>query len=82
VQILAISNTILKGWVASSIISSPMKIGCLLQCTHKCSLTVGFLNLLLIVIPHLAGQSFHVYDNEEKLENVDRSIYASIEYEV
>jgi hypothetical protein len=43
---LAISNAILDGWVESSIISSGMMIGCLLQCPCKGSLKVGFLILL------------------------------------
>ena len=51
-----------------------MKSGCLLQCTCKCSLKVGLLILLRIVIPPLAGHSFPVDDEDLKLENVDRSI--------
>jgi hypothetical protein len=57
---LAISDTIIKGWVGSSNIWSPMKICCLLQFTRKHSLTVGVLILLWIVISHLACLRFHV----------------------
>jgi hypothetical protein len=73
-QTLAISNTILEGWVGSSNIRSAIKIGCLLQCTCKRTLKVGILILLRIVIPHQAGQRFNVDPDEAKLENVDRSI--------
>jgi len=71
---LAISNTILEGWVGNANSWSAMKIGSLLQCMCKCSLKVGFLILLWIVIPHQAGHRFHVDDDEVKLENVDRSM--------
>jgi len=67
-----ISNILLEGWVGSSNIWLGMKIGCLLECMCKCSLTVCFLIVLWLVIPHLAGRGFHV--DEVKLGNLDRSI--------
>jgi len=57
---LAISNTILESSVGSFNIWLAIKIVCLLQRTCKCSLKVGFLILLWIVISHLAGHRFHV----------------------
>jgi len=69
---LAISNTILEGWVGCSNIWLAMKIGCLLQCTWKCSLKVCFLVLLWIVIPHLAGRRFHFWWSE--VGNVEGSV--------
>jgi len=71
---LAISNTILEGWVGSSIIWSAMKIGSLLQSTCKCSLKVCFFIFLWIEIPHLAHCRFRVDNDEVRLENVDRSM--------
>jgi len=46
VQTCTMSNTILEGYVGSSIIRSAMKIGCLLNCTCKCLCRVYFLILL------------------------------------
>jgi len=69
---LAITNTIPEGWVGCSKIWLALKIGCLLQCTCKCSLKVCFLILLWIEIPHLAGHRFHVWWSE--VGNVEGSV--------
>jgi hypothetical protein len=58
---LAISNTILEGWVGFSNIWLAMKIHCRLQCMCRRTLKVCFLILLWIVTPHLAGRRFHVW---------------------
>jgi len=68
-QTLAI---ILESSVGSWDIWLAMKIGCLLQCTCKCSLKVCFLILLWIVIPHLASRRFHDWWSE--VGHVERSI--------
>jgi len=58
---VAISNTILEGWVGSWNIWSAMKIGCLHECTCKGSLKVCFSIHLRIANPHLASCRFHVW---------------------
>ena len=68
----AISNIILKGLVRCSNIGLAMKIGCLLQCTCKCSPKVFFLILLWIVIPHRAGRRFLLWWSE--VGNVEGSV--------
>jgi len=70
---LAVSNTILEGWVGCRNIWLAMEIGCLLSCTCKCSLQVSCLIILWIVTPHLVGGRFHDWWSE--VGNVEGSVY-------